>query len=242
MDKIKVIINGKRYFLKTLLNRLSYLLEVLAKAPKSRHFKRINIKNYSVLAKQRIKLYGKGGLRDFVLETKLGSLSANYNEKKKQCDLFDFSIDNIFALLTSVCNATAVYADLDPLEALASNNSLSPAQRTFCYEYARGQVNPQAFLFESSVVYDVRIVDENGVISNQMPGENISYVDEEVKPNVPSLNTPQNKVIRRCYPDKPMLETHQEYNGKVIRRYPIDEPKKEKVEEYYGQPIRRYPL
>ena len=96
-----IIINGRKYYLTTVINRLYYFIRLIANSPISNKLQHINIRNDNLIKMFKINWYGDKGARRFFLENDFCSLVTPGDQKTK-CDLFSIKIGNVFSFLKAL--------------------------------------------------------------------------------------------------------------------------------------------
>ena len=134
MEDFKLSINGEVHFFSTICKYLDYLLLITAFSPLDCCYKRINIRNNSLMKNKKISFRGKRNARQFYIDYKLCSLREN-GTKGKSCDLFDINLKNVFQLLFAIRKACNQYVESEAFDIFSGNRYLDLVLRNFCARY-----------------------------------------------------------------------------------------------------------
>lgn len=160
MEDFKLTINGEVHFFSTVCKYLDYLLLITAYSPIDCRFKRINIRNNSLMKCKKISFRGERNARQFFIDHKLCSLSEN-GTKGKSCDLFDINLKNVFQLLFAIRKACNQYIESDSFDIFSGDKNLELVLRNFCTRYRDKDVPYSYHIPNGTIEYRVYVVKDN---------------------------------------------------------------------------------
>ena len=160
MEDFKLIINGEVHFFSTICKYLNYLLTITAYSPIDCCYKRINIRNNSLMKSMKISFRGERNARRFFVNNRLCTLSES-GKRSVSCDLFDINLKNIFQLLFAIRKACNRYVESEAFEIFSGDRYLDLVLRNFCARYRDKNVSCSYHLPNGTIDYHVYVVQDN---------------------------------------------------------------------------------